>query len=148
MEIDVISYPHVLQSLQEETLFQLSLSEESNKVLLLEKESEKGDNERTLFCFLHRTTSDFDELQTLLQVNTFDSVIYYLVEIFDLGVSVDRPLVLDLIAIFVVNIVQDHIMAISEMENSHQVINEKLLHKNQVSHREVVALINSIILSD
>ena len=32
------------------------------------------------------------------------------------------------------------------MENSHQVIDEELLNKNQISHREVMALVYSIIL--
>lgn len=131
--------------MQKETLLELSLSEESNKVLLLEIESEKGNNKRAFFGFLDWTTSNLDELQTLLQINTFYSVIYYLVEIFNLGVSVDWPLALKLIAIFIMDIVQDDIMAISEMENSHQVINEKLLHKNKVSHGEIMALIDAII---
>ncbi len=131
--------------MQKETLLELSLSEEFNEVLLLEIESEKGYNKRAFFGFLDGTTSYLDELQTLLQINTFDSVIYYLVEIFNLGVSVDWPLALKLIAIFIVDIVQDYIMAISEMENSHQVINEKLLDKNKVSHGEIMALIDAIL---
>lgn len=40
LEIHIISNPHILQSLQEETVFELSLSKESHEVLLLKVESE------------------------------------------------------------------------------------------------------------
>jgi hypothetical protein len=39
-------------------------------------------------------------------------------------------LVLDLIPVFIVNIVKDNIVTISEMEDSHQVIDKELLNKN------------------
>jgi hypothetical protein len=53
LKVDVISDPHVFQSLQEETLLQLLLSEESNEVLLLKVKGKKRDNESTLFGLLY-----------------------------------------------------------------------------------------------
>ena len=44
-------------------------------------------------------------------------------------------------------IVQNHIVSISEMKNSHQVIDEELLNKNQVPHWEVVALVYAILVN-
>jgi hypothetical protein len=105
LKVDVICDPHVLQSLQEETLLQLPLCEESYKVLLLKEEGEKGNDESALFGFLHRTTSDFNKFETFLQVNTLYSIIDNLIEVLDLSVSVDWALVLHLIAVFIVHIV-------------------------------------------
>ena len=105
MKVDVICDPHVLQSLQEETLLQLPLCEESYKVLLLKEEGEKRDDESALFGFLDGTTSDFNKFETFLQVNTLYSIIDNLIEVLDLSVSVEWALVLHLIAVFIVHIV-------------------------------------------
>jgi hypothetical protein len=105
LKVDVICDPHVLQSLQEETLLQLPLCEESNKVLLLKEVGKKGDDKSALFGFLHRTTSDFNKFETFLQVDTLYSIIDNLVEVLDLSVSVEWALVLHLIAVFIVHIV-------------------------------------------
>jgi hypothetical protein len=79
---------------------------------------------------LYGTTSDFYEFQTFLQINALYSIIDDLIKVFDLGVSVEWSLILDLIPIFIVHIVKDHIVTISEMEDSHQVIDKELLNKN------------------
>lgn len=128
MKVDVISDPHVFQSLQEETLLQLLLSEESNEVLLLKVKSKKRDNESSLFGLLYWTTSYFNKFQTFLQVNALYSIIDNLIEVFDLSVCVDGTLILDLVPVFIMNIVKNHIVSICEMENSHQVIDKELLN--------------------
>lgn len=128
MKVDVISDPHVFQSLQEETLLQLLLSEESNEVLLLKVKGKERDNESTFFGLLYWTTSYFNKFQTFLQVNALYSIIDYLIEVFDLSVSVDGTLILDLVSVFIMNIVKNHIVSICEMENSHQVIDKELLN--------------------
>lgn len=114
--------------------------------MLLKVEGEKGDNKSSLFGFLHWTTANLNKLETFLQVYAFDSIINDLIEVFDLSIGVNWALILDLIAIFIMNVVQNHVVPVGEMKYSHQVINEELLNKNQISHGEVMALVNSIFL--
>lgn len=93
--------------------------------MLLEVECKERDNKGTFLGFLDRATSHLDKFKTLLQVNAFHSVIDNLIEVFDLSISVNWPLILILsifIAIasfFIMNIVKDNVVAIGEVKDSH-----------------------------